>query len=165
MRTVTKSKRRQFELDLYDILNSGVDSGLDVTHTRDARTAKQPKVYVQAWGPDKVAFVRDERGPIIDANGKHKLNGECEFALWVDVKITQTDTHDRGTLLEEADLRAEIVEDALKYGAALEDFQNSRLRIRYEEALPTETWIALDESSNTATVWIKGIIKYEQQDL
>lgn len=165
MRTVTKSKRRQFELDLHAIISDGVNGGVDVTHVRDARKATQPKVYVQAWGPDKVTYVRDEAGPVVDSGGNHKMNGECEFALWVDVKIAQADTHDRGTLLEEADLRAEIVEDALKYGAALEDFQNSRLRIRYDEALPTETWIALDESDNTATVWIKGVIKYEQQDL
>jgi len=165
MRTVTKSKRRQFELDLHAIVGAGVGGNLDVTHVRGARNAEYPKVYVQVWGPDKVTYKRDERGPIVDSAGRHALTGECEFALWVEVKIAQADTHDRGTLLEEADLRAEMVEDALKYGAALEDFRNSRLYIRYDEALPTETWIALDESDNTATVWVKGVIKYEQQDL
>lgn len=165
MRTVTASKRRQFELDLYDVVSNGVAGALTVTHVRDTVDATAPKVYVQAWGPDRVTYVRDERGPITDTNGKHRLTGECEFALWVDVTISQGDTRNRGLLLEEADQQAEIVEDALKYGAALEHFRNARLEVRYEEALPTETWIALDESENTATVWIKGIIKYEQQDL
>lgn len=167
MRTVTKSKRRQFEIDLYNLLVAGLaGTTVDVTQVRTAPHSKPPRVYVTTSGADnqdKVDYVRDEAGPLLD-NGKHVAMGECGFSLWVDVKLAQGDTQHKGLLSEEADLRAELAEYALKYGGALEEFQNERLRIEYIEALPTVVLRAVDETDLTALVWIKGHIKYKQFD-
>lgn len=167
MRTVTKSKRRQFEIDLYDLLVTGLaGTTVGVTQVREAPGSKPPRVYVTTIGADnqdKIEYLRDEAGPLLD-NGKHVANGECGFSVWVDVILPQKDTHHKGLLSEEADLRAELAEYALKYGGALEDFQNDRLRIEYAEVLPTVVLRAVDETDLTALVWIKGYIKYQQFD-
>lgn len=162
MRTVTKPKLRQFRDDILTRLQS--DDKLNAHAGWSFSPDRLPYTTVELRS-DRLAPYSADQGYVRDAQGRFRFKGETQFVVVTKYAITQRDQHRDDLLFNEAARIESLLVDAIKYGAAIENFRNSTVQITYHDLVPTDTLWAAGDNDTEGYVMTSGTLYYTQQDL
>lgn len=124
---------------------------------------RTPYCWVELADPDEYETARDETGAVPQTNGEVIYSGKCGFDVFAWVSAAP-DTDQEGTLYDEATAALEVLEDAIKYGAAPGSFYGTNYDVHVNAIVPGLSLAHVDPANNKALVWVHGTIEYTQID-